>query len=267
MIDDKLARQIIDSSDDFAIITLDEAGIITSWSTGAERLMGWRSEQVIGRAGRMIFTTEDQTAGSPEHEMERCRLEGRALDERFHVRADGSRFWGSGLLMPLRDGPERGYVKIVRDRTSEREAEMRFLTLADAMPGLVFVSDADGHHVQVNKRYLDFTGLDEPEFLGDRWLDVIHPDQRNAAHGGWEEAIGAGSLYQGSYRLRSADGSYRCFSCRAVPERAPDGRILRWIGTCIDVEEEAKARAGLEHLNRTLEHAVTERTAELLLYL
>lgn len=228
--------------------------------------MGWSEGEAIGRHGRMIFTQEDQDAGSPEHEMQRSDLEGRALDERFHLRKDGSRFWGSGLMMPLRDAagdPERGYVKIVRDRTVQREAEIRCLTLADAMPGLVFVTDTDGHNVEVNRRYLDYTGLAEAELLGDGWIEAVHPDQRQRAQETWAEAVASGSTYQASYLFRGAGGVYRCFSCRGVPERSPDGRILRWIGTCIDAEDDARARAGLEDLNRTLEHAVTERTAEL----
>lgn len=85
--------------------------------------MDWSPEEAIGQHGRMIFTEEDQAAGSPEHEMERALSDGRAVDERFHVRIDGAKFWGSGLMMPLTSG--EGFLKIVRDRTRERETERR----------------------------------------------------------------------------------------------------------------------------------------------
>ena len=119
-----LANLILESASEFAILTMDHEGAITSWNPGAENLMGWTREEAIGQHGRMIFTSEDQAAGSPEDEMKRASAEGRAVDERLHVRADGSRYWGSGLMMPLLNGPDgqHGFLKMIRDRTAEREA-------------------------------------------------------------------------------------------------------------------------------------------------
>jgi PAS domain S-box-containing protein len=115
-------RQIVEGAEDFAIVTLDPAGVITGWSSGARHLLGYSAEEAVGRAGSLFFTPEDRAAQAPEREMAQALGQGRAVNERWHVREDGSRFWGSGLTMPLaeRDG---GYVKIFRDRTVEHEAE------------------------------------------------------------------------------------------------------------------------------------------------
>lgn len=117
-------RQIVEGAEDFAIATVDEHGQVTSWNTGAERITGFEEEDILGKSGAAIFTPEDRAAGAPEHELNRARADGRSLNERWHVRKDGSRFWGSGLTMRL-DQPGGGYLKIFRDRTAEHAAEAR----------------------------------------------------------------------------------------------------------------------------------------------
>lgn len=261
MIDGGLAQQIVESSTDFAIISFDRDGIITSWNPGASLILGWSPQEAIGQHGRIIFTEEDQSAGSPEHEMERAWKDGRAIDERFHLRNDGSRFWGSGLMMPLIDGA--GFVKIVRDRTRERETEHRLAALTDALPGFVFEADADGHYVQTNARFKTYTGREDAGLLGDKWLETIHPKHRDRAREAWGEAVRTGKTFEETFMVARSDGEYRCFACRGIPQADEQGRVLRWIGTCIDVEGEAQAKALLEDLNLSLEHAVTDQVAAL----
>ncbi len=120
-------RQIVEGAEEFAIVTLDPHGMITAWNRGAERLIGYAAEEAIGRPGAIFFTREDQQKTIPEHEMNRAATEGKVGDERWHIRKDGSRFWGSGLMMRLEH--DDGYLKIFRDRTVEHEAEARRSTL------------------------------------------------------------------------------------------------------------------------------------------
>ena len=115
-------RRIVEGAEDFAIIALDHAGDITAWNKGAERLIGFSEEEAIGRTGAIIFTSEDIELGVPDHELNRAHADGRSLNERWHQRKDGSRFWGSGLTMHLGESGG-GYLKIFRDRTIEHEAE------------------------------------------------------------------------------------------------------------------------------------------------
>src|SRR5690606_27690834 len=114
-------RLILDSATEDAIISLDQDGLIANWNSGAERLLGYRAAEALGRSGAMFFTPEERAAGVPEAEMRQAREAGRAVNERWHVRKDGSRFWGSGVMLPLEDGG--GYLKIFRDRTAERRSE------------------------------------------------------------------------------------------------------------------------------------------------
>lgn len=265
-IDRDLARLIIERALDFAIITTDATGTITSWNPGAEKAMGWSAADAIGRNVAMIFAAEDRDAGLPEDEMRRAGRDGRAVDERHHVRADGSRFWASGLLMPLHDdaaGDAQAYVKMMWDRTVERSADRRYHAMTAALPGFVFVTDTDGNNVETNELFQAYTGRGEAELNGDRWLEVLHPDDHPRAAETWAQAVATGDTYEARYRFRRHDGEYRCFACRGVPERDEAGRIVRWMGTCIDVENEARAHAALERLNISLEHKATASKADL----
>jgi PAS domain S-box-containing protein len=118
---------ILDSSTEFAIIVLDTRGRIMIWNEGARRLMIWEPHEMVGETVHRIFTPEDVAAGIPEKEMGTALEGGRSPDERWHMRKDGSRFWGSGMMTPLRTdkGEIIGFVKIVRDLTERREAEER----------------------------------------------------------------------------------------------------------------------------------------------
>jgi PAS domain S-box-containing protein len=115
-------RQIFEGAEDFAIVTLDGRGTITGWNSGAVRLVGYTEAEALGRPGALFFTDEDKAAHVPERELQRAAEDGRAVNERWHIRKDRTLFWGSGLTMPLA-GDTRGYVKIFRDGTAEHEAE------------------------------------------------------------------------------------------------------------------------------------------------
>jgi two-component system CheB/CheR fusion protein len=120
-------RLIVESAQDFAILMLDITGNVTAWNSGAVHMFGWTEAEMLGRPGAAIFTTADQEAGAPEREIRSALQKGRALDERWHVRKDGTPLWASGVLSVARDetGRVEGFVKIMRDNTDRKEAEDR----------------------------------------------------------------------------------------------------------------------------------------------
>jgi PAS domain S-box-containing protein len=122
---DVLHRQILDSATDYAIITSSLDGSVTSWNTGAENVLGWSEPEVLGKPTDIFFTAEDVAARIPDAERASARERGRGNDERWHIRKDGSRFYALGEMMPLTSagGAHVGYLKILRDRTQQREAE------------------------------------------------------------------------------------------------------------------------------------------------
>lgn len=136
-------RLMVESAKEYAIFTLDLDGRITSWNSGAERLLGYQEAEIIGCKGRIIFTPEDNDQEKAEQEMQTALTEGRAENERWHVRKDGSRFWASGLMMPLQNeaGNTQGFVKIMQDKTQSRQAAEREQFLAQSSAALAVSID------------------------------------------------------------------------------------------------------------------------------
>jgi PAS domain S-box-containing protein len=118
-------RLLVEGARDYAMFLMDPQRRITHWSAGAERIFGFTREEAIGLSGDVIFTPEDVEAGAPEQEAQTAVTEGRAADVRWHLRKDGSGFWADGVNTALKDesGTLRGFAKITRDATKEREAE------------------------------------------------------------------------------------------------------------------------------------------------
>jgi len=260
---EELLELIVDSSADFAIYTTDQTGTASSWNVGAERLFGFAEAEMVGHDADVVFTSEDRAAGIPARERSRASQDGRALDERWHQRRDGSRFWASGLLMPLRDGT--GYVKIVRDRTEQYEAEQRvraeearFRLLATSVPQLVFTTLPDGGRTWPSPQWIEYTGISFDESLGQGWLAAIHPDDREATRTAWHEALAREKYYVEHRVWSAASGEYRWHQTRARPLPGSTNSA-EWIGTMTDIHDlrTLKDRQGvllaeLQHRTRNL---------------
>ncbi|HEV8333357.1 MAG TPA: PAS domain-containing sensor histidine kinase [Steroidobacteraceae bacterium] len=120
-----LFLQFVQTVADHAIFVMDPQERIVYWNAGAQQIMGFDANDVVGRELHDIFTEEDCAAGIPRLELETALRVGRAADERWHVRKDGSRFWGLGAVTPIRaaDGALLGFGKIVADRTDLKELQ------------------------------------------------------------------------------------------------------------------------------------------------
>jgi PAS domain S-box-containing protein len=124
---DEDLRLVADSARDFAMIFTDVDRKVVRWSIGAEHVLGWTEAEVLGKDERdLIFTPEDQAAGIPQQEPDIALRDGRAEDNRWHMKKDGSRFWAIGVVTPLYDrdtGTLRGFGKILIDQTREKRLE------------------------------------------------------------------------------------------------------------------------------------------------
>lgn len=206
-----LARAVLTSATDFAIVTTNLAGEVTSWNPGAEALLGWSEEDMKGEHACRFFTPEDNAAGRCQTEMAVARDEGRCEDERWHLKKDGSRLWASGLMMRFeneRTGEHIGYLKILRDRTPQhqanevtRESERQYRTLTEALPGFVFTTDAAGRNIYTNDFYQEYTGRDFGELAGDGWTESVHPDDRDQVTRNWRSAVESGEPFNASMRF------------------------------------------------------------------
>lgn len=241
----ELLRLIFESATDFAIFTVDPNGITTSWNAGAERLLGFTREEMVGQSADVTFPPEEGGAHGAAEERRAAATVGRAEDERWQQRKDGTRFWASGLLMPLK--PEKnGFAKILRDRTEQHELEDRlrsseemFRVLATNVPQLVFRTKYGGERTWGSPQWSVFTGLDFSASLGLRWLDAVHPDDLEKTQKAWQNAAERGEYYVEHRLRRASDREFRWHQTRARPLAIATDHHEEpeWMGTSTDIHE------------------------------
>jgi PAS domain S-box-containing protein len=268
-------RLVIEGAKDHVILTMDVGGTITTWSSGAEAILGWSAGEVIGQPFSLLSTSEDRAAGVDVRELTTAARAGSAKDERWHLTRSGGRVFLNGSthsLPPDAQGQERGFLKIARDETARRHAEQRLARETERqrmslqqMPGFVGVLAGPTHlYEYVNDAYVAISG--QREFIGRTVRDVF------------PELAG-----QGFYEL--LDGVYASgnpFSGRAVPillagENGPRSRFIDLLYQPIrsdtgdivgifvggyDVTERVLAEKALEQANSTLEQRVAQALRE-----
>jgi PAS domain S-box-containing protein len=181
---------ILGSVLDVAIIASDLEGRVTEWNTGAERIFGWMADEMLGQPLERLFPAEDHAANRARNERRQALLEGRVVSQGWQLRRNGSRFWASSELTPLRgeDGATLGFLRLLRDRSEERaasrrlaESETRYRTLFEAIEaGFCIIEmrfDArqvpmDYRFIEVNPAFERQTGLVEAT---GRWMRDIAP--------------------------------------------------------------------------------------------
>ncbi|MCU6455533.1 PAS domain S-box protein [Sphingomonas sp. A2-49] len=286
-------RLVIEGARDHVIFTTDVGGIITTWSAGAQAVLGWSPDEAIGRSASMIFVDEDRAKGADVREIAGAVRDGCAIDERWHLRRDGSTVFLSGSMHPLpadAQGNPRGFLKIARDETERREAEhalraseaaakvdaqrVQLALAAGAIIG-TWVWDLPNDRFTVDEPFARAFGLDPA--LGREGLSLeqvvatVHPDDQAGLAAAIREAIERGGSYAHQYRTRRANGQYHWLEANGRVEHAADGTPLSFPGVLIDVEERRKlaeerdrALIELRRLNDTLEQRVAARTADLM---
>jgi PAS domain S-box-containing protein len=130
-------------------------------------------------------------------------------------------------------------------RALARESETRFSTLAQAVPGILFTNTPDGLTDFTNQQFYDYTGMPPEGANGYGWIDAVHPDDVERTRRQWQACVGAGQSYELELRFRGKDGNYRWFLARAVPLRDDHGCIMKWFGTCIDIDKQKGAEQAL----------------------
>src|SRR5258708_21094947 len=115
---------------DYALFLMDPSGHVSGWNIGAQRVLGYEAEEIIGQPLAQFFTPEDRLTGKPERELETARTTGRASDDNWLVRKNGSRFWANGLTTALQNGSLRGFVEGLRDLSERKQAEQQVASVA-----------------------------------------------------------------------------------------------------------------------------------------
>jgi len=129
-------------------------------------------------------------------------------------------------------------------------SENQFRTLANSVPMLVWYANPDGHIAWYNQRWYDYTGTTFHEQVGWRWQSVVAPDDLQRIVARWSTALASGEQWEETFRLRRQDGEFRWFLSRARPLRDVTGRIVRWFGTAVDIDDQKRAEAQARASNR-----------------
>jgi len=129
-----------------------------------------------------------------------------------------------------------------------RESEERYRLLADMIPQHIWTTDANGYHGYFSRRWFEFTQARYEETVGERWLNFIHPDDRERTIARWQHSLQTGEPYSIEYRFRGADGIYHWFLGQAMPQHDDAGRITGWFGTLTDISERKRLDEEREQL-------------------
>jgi PAS domain S-box-containing protein len=212
-------RLLMECVTDSAIFFLDPEGRVAGWNAGAERVLGYAEDEVLGRPFALFFTPEDRERGEPERELRTAVATGRAGDDRWHLRKDGSRLWVSSITTALRDegGRLRGFAKVTRDRSEYRQAaealrmrERRFRALLEnAWDGFSLLAP-DATILETSPATLRLFGYTAEEFVGRNGFEFIHPEDLPKTQGLLAELLRQpGGRVTVHFRMRYKDGSWR----------------------------------------------------------
>jgi PAS domain S-box-containing protein len=181
-------RLLVESVLDYAIFMLDPDGNVATWNAGAEKIKGYRPEEIIGKHFSIFYSASDKVAGKPEWELDVARKVGRVEDEGIRLRKDGTSFWATVVITALWDdsGRLRGFGKVTRDITERkrsedalRAAEERFHHLVDAVVDYaIYMLDPDGQVSTWNSGARRLKGYETAEILGQHFSVFYTPEDR-----------------------------------------------------------------------------------------
>ncbi len=260
-------RRMVESVKDVAIFTLDPDGRVVTWNPGARRLFGYADREIVGRNGEVLFTPEDRAAGVHARELATAEARGRATDERWHLRQDGSRFFTSGVTSPIRDEEGRlcGFTKVARDITDNmraeealREAAVRLKAIVNTAVNGILTMDDRGVVETMNPAAERIFGYRHDEVVG-RGIAMLLPGPSRDEHDdSLESYLRSGSpAIIGAIREvhgRRKDGSVFPMEMAVSESRLGDRRIFT--GIVRDISEFKRA---VEERTRFLAELQAER--------
>jgi PAS domain S-box-containing protein len=232
------------------VIAADTTGLVTFLNPAAETLTGWREAEAVGREFAEVFASADEASGKLlSLEAALTTQEGRVTAALLRAR-DGTLRPIEESVTPLRgaSGEVAGAVVVFRDLSNLRRAtralsksEATYRILSDGLEQMVWTARPDGRVEYTNQFLRDYTGLSLSEIQARGW-DVVHPDDRHRARSDWDEAVRDGVGYEFEQRFhRASDGAYRWHLGRVRPVSDAEGRVVRWLGTAIDIEDRRRS--------------------------
>ena len=262
--------QVLNAIDD-GVFFLDPAGHTIFINEAGGRMLGFTNREMLGRSMHEL-THHHYADGTPFPAAE-CPIVSSVTDA-VQQRVGGDIFWtktGQALpvdytSIPIKEGrsvigvvvtfrdisdqqnADAQSARLKREREARAEAEQarellraseaRYRFLAEAIPVQIWTARPDGALDYVTQRVADYFGMTTERVLGEGWQGVIHPDDLPEVVARWTHSLTTGTPYQVEFRLRRADGVYRWYLGRALPQLDEQGKVVEWFGTNTDIEEQ-----------------------------
>ncbi|QFU83340.1 bacterio-opsin activator domain-containing protein [Natronorubrum aibiense] len=269
-------RQLTELVGERAISLLDADGRVARWNDGS--LTGHDDAEIEGTHYRTFFSPESRENGRPARLLEQARTTGRAEDEGWRLRRDGSRFRVHEVLAPIRErdgafevgggddstadagdepGTLRGYVRILHDRTDEYRQELELRerkalteSIFEAQPDLLYAFDTEGNLVRWNERFEQVTGYDAAELEGMNALEFIVPEDRKQISDAIDRVLIDGERVTAEGRVLTSDGQRIPFEFNSARISGADGIVFGFTGIGRDVSDRKARERELERLER-----------------
>lgn len=266
---------LVDSVRDYGIFLIDPEGFIVSWNTGAERINGYRAEEVIGKHFSIFYLPEDVARNHPQNELEIAAKEGRYEEEGWRLRKNGTKFWSNVVINPMRDKNNHlvGFAKVTRDlserKVSEerlRESEERARKMFEGVKDYSLIMlNADGTVATWNEGARRIKGYEPNEIIG-KYFAIFYPEQ-DVQMGKCEyelkEASETGRFEDEGWRVRK-DGTKFWASVLITAIRNDHGKVIGFSKVTRDITDKKRAEDLLKMAYANLEKRVEERTQQLI---
>jgi PAS domain S-box-containing protein len=273
---DIVYRRLVQSVTDYAIVALDNAGVVVSWNPGAQRIKGYSAEEIVGKHFSILYPPDDVAAGKPSRKLEIAAREGRVVDEGWRVRKDGSQFWANVVISAIRDGrgEATGFAKVTREVSERRAAEealrlseQRFrLLVHSVIDYAILLLDPEGRVTSWNDGAERIKGYTAEEILG-RSFTTFYPEEAVASGFPQHElkvAAREGRFEDENWRIRK-DGTRYWANVVITPMRDAAGKLIGFAKVTRDLTarreaEEQARRLAAEEAERA---EATRRSAQL----
>ena len=265
-------RLMIDSLSDYGVMMLGLRGEIVSWNPGAEQIVGYGKEQILGRAYSAFFTDEDRLAGEPQRHLEMAAHTGRHESEGWRVRCDGSRFWSNSVTSAIRDDHDQliGYTKVIRDLSARRAIEQQLVdagrlrqAILDSAPLMIISTEVNGVITAFNPAAERMLWYRPEEVIGQlptRFWDAQEVSQRavelsqelgrtiEPGFGVFVHRPRHGLSEEREWTLIRKDGSRFLASMAVTALRDAAGEVTGFLGIAYDITERKRREAYTQHV-------------------
>ena len=257
-------RQLVEGVQDVAIFMLDGAGRVSTWNSGAERIKGYRAEEIVGQHFHRFYPPEAVAEGKPARLLAIAARDGQVEDEGWRVRKDGARFWAEVTITALRDseGAVIGFAKATRDLTARKEAqvalhrsEQTFQLLVESIQDCaIFMLDPDGRVASWNAAAERIKGYRAQEIMGEHFSTFYPPDDVAQGKPQWalEIAEREGRHEDEGWRVRK-DGTRFWANTVISPMRDLQGGLIGYAKVTRDLTQRRRAEQALAQTSQELE--------------